>query len=70
MHFDDLFDVKNNQIFTRVSVRMNGEVVEPDTHIPNGIGPGQFDLNGYMGRNLEIEDIDDIYEIKGFYQNV
>ena len=69
MHFDDLFEEIDDKISSRVSIKLNGVVVGPGTFFPNGIGPGGFKLKEYIGKNLNIEDIEEVYEIKGFYQD-
>lgn len=68
MQYSDIFrDNPNGTISPKVYVQLNGVTMGPGVLFGKGIAFGGVNLFDYRNKDLEIELINDVYIIKGFY---
>ncbi|MFK2295088.1 hypothetical protein ACIXMS_09670 [Bacteroides fragilis] len=66
--FNELFTVQNGTISPKVSIFINGITMTPGVSFSGGVSFGGVDLSQFVGKDLEVENHNGIYEIKGFYK--
>jgi hypothetical protein len=68
MHYSDIFrDNPNGTISPKVYVQLNGVTMGPGVTFGKGIAFGGVNLFDYRNKDIEIELINNVYIIKGFY---
>jgi len=65
--FNELFTIQNGMVSPKVPIHINGVTMTPGVSFGNGVSFGGVDLTQFVGKDLEVENQNGVYLIKGVY---
>lgn len=68
INFNRLFVVQNDMVSPKANVEINGVTMGPGVSFGGGVSFDNVDLTQFIGKDLEVDEINGVYHIRGVYQ--